>query len=509
MTRRSLLVVAVVAATACIDSSRPTRPGGPSYEISDAMHGTSRNPFFFFLPPMVPDPSAFFHTGAFNATANPVVNIRQLAVNGCTSRDIATFTMTTGPGTETVRLGDQQYIVNWQTDQFDLSDACTYRIRVLRAGAELGFADVDVLASAKGIRNVNTDEFVPLVDGRTLPIKFRIETSCATATRECNEQIVDPGVQTVVRLINEFGHVEAFADFPIGWTDAPAVVKIERLPDPTTPGSGPLGTSFRQWPIFAEYFTTAPAPFKRLVRIGVCEVEGSAEDEFHGFDRSVMRLAKGGTAGTFVVLPSVAVADILGSTCATVHVSAVERHDNGWRRLARLFTPSALYAATVAVFDGGSGGLTGSFSPVGAVEAPVGVPEPLIPLNGTRIVQNNPDIDCSFDANRGFGFQIQFDWADVTAKDGVAGYELFVKQQGADLPLINNQFVEGSEFTFLACNDFVTDGNLQGWEWRVRARDSEGRVGDYSPTQTFEFEPCRLSEGEVCNAPPPPPGPGD
>jgi hypothetical protein len=138
----------------------------------------------------------------------------------------------------------------------------------------------------------------------------------------------------------------------------------------------------------------------------------------------------------------------------------------------------------------------------------VGTPALLLPLNGAHIVQNDPDVDCSPDANRGRGYQIVFDWTDVTARDGVAGYELFATKQGAPLPLIDNEFVEGSQFTFVACNGFVTDEDLQGWEWRVRARDSEGRVGDYSPTRTFEFDPCRVAEGVACTAPAPP-APGD
>ncbi len=40
---------------------------------------------------------------------------------------------------------------------------------------ELGHADVDVVASGGELKNVDTDGFIPLLDDRTLPIKFRIE----------------------------------------------------------------------------------------------------------------------------------------------------------------------------------------------------------------------------------------------------------------------------------------------------------------------------------------------
>lgn len=50
-----------------------------------------------------------------------------------------------------------------------------YRIRVSLREMELGYVDVDVLSSGSELRNVDTGEFVPLLDGRTLSIKFRLE----------------------------------------------------------------------------------------------------------------------------------------------------------------------------------------------------------------------------------------------------------------------------------------------------------------------------------------------
>ncbi|MHC4067838.1 MAG: hypothetical protein ACYSUI_25495, partial [Planctomycetota bacterium] len=70
---------------------------------------------------------------------------------------------------------DEQYIVNWHTDEFDLSSAATYRITVLVSGTELGFGDVQLGASGSEAKNLTTNETIGLKDGRTLPIKFRIE----------------------------------------------------------------------------------------------------------------------------------------------------------------------------------------------------------------------------------------------------------------------------------------------------------------------------------------------
>ena len=111
------------------------------------------------------------------------------------------------------------------------------------------------------------------------------------------------------------------------------------------------------------------------------------------------------------------------------------------------------------------------------------------------VVRLNPD--------RGYGFEIAFDWTDVAA---AVEYDLFAIHRGAPLPLVDTQ-VSGSDHTNTRCNSFVTDSNLDDWDWRVRARDAQGNTGNWSQTATFRFEPCRLAGGGSCSAPPPPPPP--
>src|SRR5256712_5677666 len=97
----------------------------------------------------------------------------------------------------------RSYIVNWHTKAFNLNTACTYRIRFLVAGLQLGLADVDVVDNGAQLQRVDTDEFVPLLDDGTLPIKGRVElgavtfavTGDATACRpgrDCGEAVVTP-----------------------------------------------------------------------------------------------------------------------------------------------------------------------------------------------------------------------------------------------------------------------------------------------------------------------------
>ena len=133
-------------------SKTATRNGSGHQLISDGAHQGSAH--FFFLPPLVPAPA---YSGVFDPTLSPTVTVCELAGSACSST-IAQFSMTAGIGSEVVRLDSTggQYIVNWHTDQCasgpcTLSMTSTYRIRIRVGLAELGFADVAVVASAKDL----------------------------------------------------------------------------------------------------------------------------------------------------------------------------------------------------------------------------------------------------------------------------------------------------------------------------------------------------------------------
>lgn len=156
------------------DAGSPLAPDGqPQTTISDAAHAGTV-PGFYFLPPMVPAPS---YSGTFDAGVQPRVEICELAAGTCATT-IATYTRTSGTGGHlvTVNPSTHTYQVNWHTNQFNLDPARHYRISVYVGSFQLGFADVDVVSSGKELKNVNTQEYIPLQDDRTLPIKFRIET---------------------------------------------------------------------------------------------------------------------------------------------------------------------------------------------------------------------------------------------------------------------------------------------------------------------------------------------
>jgi hypothetical protein len=167
-----IFLAALLIGVGCRDTTGPSPlvPSVPSAVISDGAHGG--NPHFFFLPPMVPNPS---FSGTFDAALSPLVEICETPA--CLAMHV-TFTMTTGPGSETIRVSptDGHYIVNWHTNHTGAVVGNTYRIRVRVGDLVLGFADIQIASNGQQARNVTNNQTIGLVGGRTLPIKFRIET---------------------------------------------------------------------------------------------------------------------------------------------------------------------------------------------------------------------------------------------------------------------------------------------------------------------------------------------
>lgn len=168
MLRSSILAGVALVLVACTPATDPSQAGRIAASISDGATGGNRH--FYWLPPLVAVPSP---TGAFDATLSPIVTITE----GAAGVEIARFTMTTGQGSETVRVdaAAEQYVVDWRTSQFSLNAHITYRIHVLVNQVELGHADVGVVPSDRELENVDTQQEIALLAGRTLPIRFRIE----------------------------------------------------------------------------------------------------------------------------------------------------------------------------------------------------------------------------------------------------------------------------------------------------------------------------------------------
>ena len=198
--RTLLFASACLTLAACSERGGPAGVGSASQAlISDQLHNKGTRGFLF-LPPMVPAPGDY---GATVAGLPVTVRVDELNVDGSVRRSLATFTSVTGPRGEHMREnkveghrylddddGDDDshayYLARWETDDANLSESASYRVRVFvpaRGGGtrELGFSDVSVVRNERQFKGVDTSAYTPLVNGSTLRIKFRIDTPAVDA----------------------------------------------------------------------------------------------------------------------------------------------------------------------------------------------------------------------------------------------------------------------------------------------------------------------------------------
>lgn len=187
--RLAIAIGITTLTAACQHDAASPQFGAPTFAVSDGAH--DGNPDFFFLPPLFRNPSTSpdFEPAEFNPNLRPAIEICELgplAADGsraCVGAAVKRF----DPSAVSVSLTDQHYQADWNTDETSLDATKFYRIRVLVGAQELGFADVDPVNTGKELKSVETGEYIGLVDGRTLPIKFRIESAalCADSEAPC------------------------------------------------------------------------------------------------------------------------------------------------------------------------------------------------------------------------------------------------------------------------------------------------------------------------------------
>src|SRR6266705_5327564 len=390
---RTLAVAATVSAVisvGCRDQQpvQPLASAGPASEIMYAGH--SGNAHVFFLPPLAPDPGALFHAGTFNAKLSPVVEVCILTGDPSSGSAVdcmmsgGTPVLVFGPAPMALDLAGEQYTRNWDTKSPTLLEPTKfYRILVRGAprGTALGFLDVDPVD--QGLKNLRTGEVVQFQNGRTLPIKVRIEDGAFGSTNPDHVERVVGNVATTVTTNTGFGG----ASFPDTWLPQGAldaginqvVLIIERIPvgpgtnDATCLQSGLMEREgcyrFRTDPDLLDF-----GPFSQLVTAGVCfeapDLIGNANGPPLELHRRVE--VEGAPAGPTIEL---AEAPATFLTCARFgptpppigtitsgRVLDVARA--GWHALVhgigRLVTPGALHAV-----DLGAGGRTNGFSRIG------------------------------------------------------------------------------------------------------------------------------------------------
>lgn len=203
--RASIAATLLFVLAACSDQREPAGPGAePAAIIYDGSRNDDADDFFF-LPPVMPDPSRHdnFDAGKFNAGLRPTVSICQLAADpkanpmtDCALSNGAPILIADFPSSAvSVSTTAEHYQVNWHTDDSPVLVDRFYRIQVFLGSIRVGFADIDPVSSARELKSAQTNEVIPLVDGRTLPIKFRVEQGALCENKlDCGEfTVTDAG----------------------------------------------------------------------------------------------------------------------------------------------------------------------------------------------------------------------------------------------------------------------------------------------------------------------------
>ena len=185
---RHLLVLALFGATACESgpvSPPAATPGGegPQNVLIDGT--TTGNSNFHVLPPLVRGAPSI--DGTFDPTLRPRVEICEWStVDGaCVSGGTAfTYTLTSGPEGEVIRVSRRHYAFNWDTRLDGVDPGKVFRATVFLVNIPLGSVDIEIGRNGRDVRNINTGQNLGLADGRTLPFRFSIEVGAVTEEEE-------------------------------------------------------------------------------------------------------------------------------------------------------------------------------------------------------------------------------------------------------------------------------------------------------------------------------------
>ena len=220
MKRLALVTLAAALLVGCQDDQGPTAPLGPTpsplLDVDDGAH--SGNPDFFFLPPLVPNPSglAIFGDNGFNAGLDPAVT-----VNICPT-DVASC-----PGFDqggTAALVNEHYQFQWKTNKGDAGT--TFRVTAFVASTELGHLHVDVENKPKGKKKASSNALAKA--GSNVPVKLFIENAALCdppGEPPCATETINTAEDNRVELPNgDDGELIAALNLPAlnGGSEAPA-----------------------------------------------------------------------------------------------------------------------------------------------------------------------------------------------------------------------------------------------------------------------------------------------
>jgi alpha-tubulin suppressor-like RCC1 family protein len=271
-------------------------------------------------------------------------------------------------------LGDEQYQLNWTVP---VSSNVFYRIMVHAGNVVttklLGIADVETASNASQLKNVNADQFVTLVDGQTLPIKFRIERYAlceVPGVGPCTSAVVNLAGGGTVTTTLPGGTAPSGVTVPPQSPTAPAVtITVQSCPslNPRAidlPVFGPCVRVTADPPLPPSGLTTAATVFVcdigASITIGGNVVSADQKEritlhrlDVDGFGQHVTALPHATACGG----PTAAAgASVKGFFASLAH----GRWKSASRHLLGLIGPKSLYAARR--IDGGGGGDSEDFS---------------------------------------------------------------------------------------------------------------------------------------------------
>jgi hypothetical protein len=370
--RRStpILILAVLATIAgCRDQIAPTAssraaPGSGAADIWDGAHGINGNTDVFFLPPMVSNPNGQPGYGdAFQPGLPVAFKIRDMNT-GSVIREFS-------PAAVATSLADQYYQANWDTKADNLDVTHTYRIEAWIASTKIAHADVDLVSSGSQLKNVNTGEFIPLLDGRTLPMKVRVERgwNCKNDA-SCGSQLVTntpPAGETYTILTTNDG--ENAVAFPANWfspTAAPngVVVTVEDVTEELSAERGGPGCGLGLTTMVLEQqcirITTDPVvTVTNPVIVGACLSDNADHRaqllKIHEGDNPDVRFLRN-------VPPPIECPEHIGANPFSNPIAryAYAALSGAGRRVQKMLSPKNAYALDLGV--GGEIGLGGGFS---------------------------------------------------------------------------------------------------------------------------------------------------
>ncbi len=301
---RSSWMLAAILCAACADNpaAPPASVDESSRQISDALHGPAGNPHFFWLPPMTrqPAPKLF---GRFERLASPQVRVVCASSNhpflDC---DGATPVVPVVDRTHGLQVAEGQFKVNLDTHGAGLvvtsdpvEDYTTYRIQVFTEDMPelggpflLGYADIQIAATGKQAKNLTTDDVIGLVDGSTLPVRFRIDAGayeyalnvagavgagdpedqpiCQT---NCSITFVLPDQTTEASLSDADGREMTAMQFEPGDVSVPSVLVIDERITEGDDTNCAVGVTLDKKHCY-RYRITPDVEFNNPVRFGIC-----------------------------------------------------------------------------------------------------------------------------------------------------------------------------------------------------------------------------------------------